>query len=50
MEPGGVGREFVGCEVGLAIGMTSTTGANVLAVLREVDRVSLTQEQRQAVA
>ncbi len=73
----GVGvREFVGCEVGLAIGATSTTGGNlvaqaiaacelpglveavedgvlterhVLAVLRELDRVALTLEQRQAV-
>ncbi len=69
-------REFVGCEVGLAIGATSTTGGDlveravaaaalpglieavedgrlterhVLAVLRELDRVELSLEQRQAV-
>ncbi|MEO6204585.1 MAG: hypothetical protein ABIO67_04275, partial [Mycobacteriales bacterium] len=70
-------REFAGCEVGLAVGATSTTGGNlvqqalslaalpglleavevgrlterhVLAVLRELDRVTLDLEQRQAVA
>ncbi len=69
-------REFVGCEVGLAIGATSTTGGDLVeqaraigalpglleavedgllterhvrAVLRELDRVALTLEQRQAV-
>ena len=69
-------REFVGCEVGLAIGSTSTTGGNLVelavsigalpglleavedgllteghvrAVVRELDRVALSLEQRQAV-
>jgi hypothetical protein len=69
-------REFIACEVGLAIGATTTTGGNLvaqalslaelpglleavengllterhaLAVLRELDRVELDLEQRQAV-